>query len=395
MPLPARVSLEPEVLALAEELSAVRRDLHRHPELGFEEVRTSRLVAARLRALGLEVTEGVAKTGVVGLLRGARPGRTLLLRADMDGLPLQEATGAPYASTIPGRMHACGHDGHVAMLLGAARVLARRRERLGGAVKFVFQPAEEGPGGAKPMIEAGVMEGPRVEAAFGLHLSNDLPVGRLGIRSGPVLAAADRFELTIRGQGGHGALPHQTVDAIVVGAHVVTALQEVVSREVAPTHPAVVSVGTIQGGSNYNIIAAELRLTGTLRAFDPKVRDELPRRVERIVRGVTEAFRAGCEFAYLPGYPPTVNDEGMSRFAAEVASEVVGAEGVMAQEPIMGAEDMSYFLAAAPGCFVFLGSADPDRGLHRPHHSPLFDFDESALPLGVQLLVRTAERYCA
>ncbi|HEV8307920.1 MAG TPA: amidohydrolase [Methylomirabilota bacterium] len=388
-------ALDPEVSRLAPQLSSVRRTIHQYPEPGFAEVRTAALVAERLRALGLDVRTEVAKTGVVGLLRGAGPGRTLLLRADMDCLPVEEATGAPYASRHPGQMHACGHDGHVAMLLGAAEVLAARRQRLAGAVKFVFQPAEEGPGGAEPMIQSGVLDGPPVDAAVGLHLLNDYPVGTIALRPGPIMAATDRVSLVVRGRGGHGAAPHQTIDAILVAAHLVTALQAISSREVAPTTPVVVTIGTIQGGFRYNVIAPEVALTGTVRSFDPKLRQELPGRIERIARGVAAAFGAEVEADYDFGYPSTVNDPAMTDLVRQAAVTVVGERGIVVPDLLMGGEDMSYFLEAVPGCFAFVGSANPERGLNHPHHSPGFDFDEAALPIGVQVLVRTAERYLA
>ncbi len=395
MPTPDSVTLDPDVSALVPALVAVRREIHQAPELGFEETRTAALVADRLRALGLPVQTGVAKTGVVALVEGAHPGPTLLLRADMDGLPVQEATGAPYASRHAGRMHACGHDGHVAMLLAAAECLAARRDRLHGRVKLVFQPAEEGPGGAEPMIRAGVLAEPRVDAAFGIHLLNDFPVGTVGLRPGPVMAATDRIGLRVRGRGGHGAAPHQTVDSVVVAAHVVTALQAIAAREVAPTMPVVVTIGTIHGGFRYNVIAPEVELTGTVRSFDARLRQELPGRIERIARGVAAAFGAEVQASYDFGYPATVNDPGMTALARGAAAAVVGEARVLAMDPLMGGEDMSYFLEAVPGCFAFVGSADPARGLDHPHHSPRFDFDEAALPIGVQLLVRTAERYLA
>lgn len=387
------VRLDPDVRALLPALVATRRAIHQHPEPGFEEVRTAAAVAARLAALGLEVRTEVAKTGVVGLLRGARPGRTLLLRADMDCLPVEEQTGAPYASRRPGLMHACGHDGHVAMLLGAAEVLVTRRERLAGSVKLVFQPAEEGPGGARPMIEAGVLEDPRVDAAVGLHLLNDYPVGTVALRAGPVMAATDRFELRVRGRGGHGAAPHQTVDAILAAAHVVTALQAVAAREVAPGVPVVLSVGTIHGGFRYNVIAPEVELTGTVRSFEAALRESLPGRIERIARGVAQAYGAEVQLRYEFGYPATVNDPAMTELARAAAATVVGEAGVAAPRPLMGGEDMAYFLQAVPGCFLFIGSANAERGLVHPHHSPHFDFDEAALGIGVQVLVRIAERY--
>jgi amidohydrolase len=393
MPTIDSVTLEPDVTRLVPALVETRRRLHQAPELGFEEVETAALVAERLKALGLEAQTGVAKTGVVGLVRGARPGPTLLLRADMDGLPVQEATGAPYASRHAGRMHACGHDGHVAMLLGAAECLATRRDRLAGTVKLVFQPAEEGPGGAQPMIAAGVLTEPRVDAAFGIHLLNDLPVGTVALRSGPVLAATDHIELVVRGRGGHGAAPHQTIDSVLVAAHVVTALQAIAAREVDPAVPVVVTIGTIHGGFRYNVIAPRVELEGTVRSFDPKLRRELPGRIERIARGVASAYGAEVDATYHFGYPATVNHPGMTEVGRQAAATVVGDAGLLTIAPLMGGEDMSYFLEKVPGCFAFVGSANASRGLDHPHHSPGFDIDEAALPIGVQLLVRTTERY--
>ena len=384
--------VDPEVAALIAELTDTRRAIHRHPELGFQEVRTAALVAERLRRLGLTVQEGVAQTGVVGFLRGRRPGKTILLRADMDALPIHEASEAEYASEIPGAMHACGHDAHTSMLLGAARVLTARRDRLAGSVKFVFQPAEEGPGGARPMIEAGVMQDPPVDLAFGLHLINDFPVGSVALRPGPVMASMDTIEIKVKGKGGHGALPHQAVDAVVVAAHVVTALQTLASREINPTVPVVVSLGTIHGGFRHNVIAPEVSLTGTVRTFDERLRKTLPERIERIVRQVCQAFRAEAEVRYEFGYPVTANDPAMTGFAREIAGEVVGADQVRTMDAMMGSEDMAYFLQAVPGCFLFLGSSNPAKNLTAPHHSPEFDFDEACLPLGVQLLVRLVER---
>ncbi len=384
--------LDPDVVALTTELTETRRVIHRHPELGFQEVRTAALVSERLRSLGLTVKEGVARTGVVGLLQGGRPGKTILLRADMDALPIQEASGAEYASKIPGVMHACGHDAHTAMLLGAARVLMARRDRLAGNVKFVFQPAEEGPGGARPMIEAGVMQNPQVDLAFGLHLINDFPVGVVALRPGPVMASMDTLEITVKGKGGHGAFPHQAVDSIVIAAQVVMALQTLASREINPTVPVVLTLGTIHGGFRHNVIAPEVSLTGTVRTFDESLRKTFPERIERVVRQVCQAFRAEAEVRYEFGYPVTVNDPAMTHFVQKIASEVVGPERVWPMDAMMGSEDMAYFLRVVPGCFFFLGSSNPAKNLTVPHHSPEFDFDEACLPLGVQVLVRLVER---
>jgi amidohydrolase len=388
------VAVNPEVAQLADSVIELRRTLHQWPELGFQEQRTSALVAERLQALGLEVRTGIAQTGVLGVLRGEREGKTVLLRADMDGLPIEEASGAPYASQNHGVMHACGHDGHTAILLTVAKVLAQRRQQFSGTVKFAFQPAEElPPGGAKGMIEEGVLENPGVDAAFGLHLWNSLPVGKIGVDEGPIMASVDRFDIVIKGVGGHGAYPHTGVDPIVAGSHVVAALQTVVSREVPPLAPVVVTVGKFQGGTAFNVIPSQAELSGTVRTVDARIRQEMPARLERIVRGITSGLRAEYTFHYAFGYPVTVNDVNKARFARQVAAAVVGDANVVSAGMTMGAEDMSYFLEAVSGCYLRLGSGNPDKGLIHPHHSALFNFDEAALPIGVDLLAQLTLAY--
>jgi amidohydrolase len=380
-----------EIEGLRDTVVGLRRQLHQWPELGFQEERTAALVAEHLRHLGIEVHTGLASTGVLGVLHGAQAGKTVLLRADMDALPVREATDVPYASQNPGVMHACGHDGHTAILLTVATLLAQQRERLAGTVKFAFQPAEElPPGGAKGMIEAGVLDHPRVEAAFGLHLANALPVGQIGLQAGPIMASVDRFDVVINGVGSHGAYPHLGVDPIVVGSQVMTALQTVVSREISPLAPVVVTVGQFHGGSAFNVIPSQAELSGTVRTVDATLRQSMPARLERIVRGVSEAMQAQCEFRYQFGYPVTVNDADMTQFAAEIARAVVGEDNVVSFGMTMGAEDMSYFLEAVPGCYLRLGSANAAKGLVHPHHSAQFNFDEAALPIGVELLAHTA-----
>jgi amidohydrolase len=390
----APASVRDAVVALTDQLVADRRHFHRHPELGFQERETAAYVADRLGRLGIEHQTGVAQTGVVGLIRGAHPGRCVLLRADMDALPLTEETGAEYASQSPGVHHACGHDGHTAMLLAAAEILSERRDQLHGAVKLVFQPAEEGPGGAKPMIEAGVMEDPHVDACFGLHLSNDNPLGTLVVQGGPLQASADTFEITVTGTGGHGAAPHQTVDAVAVGAAIVGELQRIVSRETDPRDPAVITVGAFHAGSAHNIIPQRAELRGTIRTLDPNVQDFVHRRMREVAEGIAAAARAKAAVRIARLYPVTVNDEGMANFARSVVEQVPGVQ-VVRKRPIMGSEDMSFFLNAAPGCFIFVGSANHERGLDHPHHGPLFDFDEAALPIGVEVHCRLALAYLA
>jgi amidohydrolase len=388
------IAVSPEVAQLAEAVVDLRRTLHRWPELGFHETRTSALVTERLQALGLEVRTGLAQTGVLGTLRGDGEGKTVLLRADMDGLPIEEANGVPYASQNRGVMHACGHDGHTAILLTVAKVLAQRRRQFSGTVKFAFQPAEElPPGGAKGMIEEGVLEDPHVDAAFGLHLWNGLPVGKIGVDEGPIMASVDRFDIVIKGVGSHGAYPHTGIDPIVVGSHIVAALQTVVSREVPPLAPVVVTVGKFQGGTAFNIIPSQAELSGTVRTIDARIREEMPARIERIVRGVTSGMRAEYAFNYTFGYPVTVNDVNRAQFARQVAGAVVGTANVVSAGMTMGAEDMAYFLEAVPGCYLRLGSGNPEEGLIHPHHSALFNFDEAALPIGVELLTQLTLAY--
>lgn len=383
------VALSPEVTQLSESVIALRRTLHQWPELGFQEQRTSTLIARELAALGIEIKTGIAQTGVLGVLQGQGrgAGKTVLLRADMDGLPIEEASGAPYASQNHGVMHACGHDGHTAILLTVAKLLAQHRQPFSGTVKFAFQPAEElPPGGAKGMIEEGVLAHPKVDAVFGLHLWNGLPVGKIGVEAGPIMASVDRFDIVIKGVGSHGAYPHTGVDPIVVGSHVVAALQTAVSREVPPLAPVVVTVGKFQSGTAFNVIPSHADLSGTVRTVDARIRQEMPARLERIVHGVTMAMRAEYTFNYAFGYPVTVNDAKKAQLAQQVAARIVGEANVVVAGMTMGAEDMSYFLEAVPGCYLRLGSGNPEKGLIHPHHSSLFNFDETALPIGVELL---------
>jgi amidohydrolase len=391
----ASISVHDAVAALKDQLVADRRHFHQHPECGFQERETAAYVADRLTKLGIEHQTGVAQTGVVGLIRGTHPGRCVLLRADMDALPLTEETGAEYASQTPGVHHACGHDGHTAMLLAAAEILQQLRDQIHGTVKLVFQPAEEGPGGAKPMIEAGVMEDPQVDACFGLHLSNDNAIGTLVVQGGPLQASADTFEITVTGIGGHGASPHQTVDTVAVGAAIIGELQRIISREVDPRDPAVITVGAFHGGTAPNIIPQRAELRGTIRTLDPAVQEFVHRRMREVAEGIASAARATADVRISPLYPVTVNDESMADFARSIVEQVPNVRVVRQQRPIMGAEDMSFFLNAAPGCFIFVGSANHERGLDHPHHGPLFDFDEAALPIGVEVHCRLTLAYLA
>jgi amidohydrolase len=369
---------------------ALRRDLHMHPELGFEEVRTAGIVAERLRRLGYEVRTGIGQTGVVGILRAGRPGRTILLRADMDGLPVQEESGVAFASVEPGKMHACGHDGHVAVLLGAAQMISERKDALAGTIVLCFQPAEEGKGGAKAMIDDGVLDDPHVDRVYGLHLLSQAPAGMVKVRPGPVMASSDSIEITVRGKGGHGAAPHETIDPIVTAAHFITQLQTVVSRKVEPIEPAVVTIGAISGGTIHNVIPDEVRLLGTVRAFSPEVRKLMHPRIETILRGCCEAHGASYDLDYLWRYPVTSNDPVEAAYVRELAARVVGEELSSDMPPTMGAEDFSYMLERRPGCFFFLGTQSDERTSF-PHHNARFAIDESALENGVKMMVALAQ----
>jgi amidohydrolase len=389
------MNISPEVQALQSDLVALRRDLHRHPELGYRETRTAGIVAERLRKAGYAVRTGIAKTGVTGLLRGGRPGPTLLLRADMDALPVQEENRCDYASAVPGVMHACGHDGHTAIGLAAAQILAARRAKLAGSILFVFQPAEEELGGAPAMMKEGLLGDPAPAAALALHLWNSLPVGSVGVRDGATWASSDRLEIAILGRGGHAGYPHTTIDPVVAAAETVLALQTIVSRELPPTLPAALSVTRIAGGATTNVIPTEVVMQGTMRLYDESLRGEVKRRIERVVKGVAEAHGAGWRIRFDDGYPVTVNDSRLVALVREVAAGVVGAARVVEHEATMGSEDMGFVFQRVPGCYFMLGSMNTAKGLCQPHHHPRFDFDEACLPVGVEILVRAAERILA
>jgi amidohydrolase len=375
----------PDVAALAGAIVSLRRAVHQDPELAWQERRTAGRITDFLAGSGLAVRSGLSGTGILASTAGT--GRAVLLRVDMDALPLQETTGAPYASQVPDTMHACGHDGHVAMGAGAARVLAARA--LPGQARVLFQPAEEGEGGAQAMVGDGVLDG--VSSVFGVHLWNELPVGTLGVKAGPLMAAVDRVQIVVRGRGGHGGKPHRSADPVVAAAHVVTALQTVVSREASPLQSAVLTIGSIHGGQAFNVIPDEVVLTGTIRTFDDSLRRSMPERVTRVARGVAEGLQCTAAVEVRAGNPPVVNDAWAAEIAARAAATVVGEAGVVSPEPTMGGEDMAVYFDRVPGCFVFVGSANAARGLDQPHHSPRFDFDEAALAIGTQFLVAVAE----
>ena len=364
-----------------------RRDLHRIPETGFTEEKTSAYVAEYLNREGLEVQTGIAKYGVVGLLTTGQPGPTLMIRADMDALPLTEDTGLAFASNHEGVMHACGHDAHMAMGLGAATILKQLQDQLNGTIKFIFQPAEEGPGGAKPMIDEGVMENPKVDYAIGCHVWPEIAEGTIGVRSGPFMAAMDRFDIKIIGRGGHGAMPHLCVDPLEVGVQVVNALQRISSRHMNPLEPTVVTVGSFHAGTTFNVIPDETELSGTTRTFNLDIWDSWQQRLEKVIRGVCESMGAEFELKFSKGYPPTINDESMSEVVRCCAAKVVGAERVVEPEQTMGGEDMSYFLQRSKGCFFALGVG---REGYASVHNRKFIFNEDVLSLGVETHCRVA-----
>ena len=370
--------------SFGDEITTLRRDIHREPELGFDTKKTAEKVLAALDGLPLKIETGVAENGIVATLNGGGDGPTIALRADMDALPIHEETGLPFASGTDGKMHACGHDGHTSMLVGAVKTLSGMRERLNGEIKFVFQPAEEGGGGGRVMVEEGVAEG--VDQIFALHLWPGLPFGTVATKAGPIMAAADKFEMEIKGTGGHGAMPHLSADAVVIAAQVATALQTIVSREVDPVQPAVVTIGEIGAGTAFNIIPETARMGGTVRTIDDDLRHRIPERMEELAKGVARGMRADAELDYTFSYPVTRNDPEAAALALKVAGSLFGeARAVELAHPSMGGEDFAFFLQKLPGAYIWLGIGDVS-GLHTPQ----FAFDEEILPQGAALLTAIA-----
>jgi carboxypeptidase Ss1 len=377
------------------EMIETRRAVHQHPELAYHEVETAKLVAGRLESLGIDVKTGVGGTGVLGTLKGGNKGKVVALRADMDGLPVQEMADVEFRSRVDGAMHACGHDTHVAMLLGAARILAEHRKDLHGTVKFFFQPAEEngGRGGALPMIEDGVMRNPGVDYVFGLHISGDRRKGEFGLVEGPAMAAPDTFKIRVIGRGGHGSAPHETVDPVYVAAQLILALQGVSARMIDPVRPFVLSVGSVHAGTKENIIPDDAVLEGTIRTLDEKTRRTAKSKVSEVARGVCRAFGARAEVEFeRDAYPVTVNDPKTTAVVARVLRNVGGA-GVRKMEPILGGEDFSRFLQRAPGTFYFLGTRNPAKGCVYPTHSSRFKIDEDVLKFGAASLALLAYEF--
>ena len=368
----------------------LRRDFHMHPELGFKESRTSGIVAKELSELGLEIRTGVAETGVVAILEGGKPGPVVLLRADMDALPIVEQTRASYASQNPGVMHACGHDGHIAILLTVAKILLAHRKELSGTIKFIFQPAEEGMGGAEKMIEAGILEGPKVDLALGLHLWNEKPMGWFGISNGPEMAGAEIFKVHVQGKGGHAAAPHLSMDPVLASAQIITALQSIASRNVDPLQAAVISVCTIHAGEAFNVLPPAVEFSGTIRTFEPEVRKKVLERFREVTQNVAEAMGCQAEIDLQQLTPATIN-------AAKIAGLVQSATRSLFPQAViethtdltMGSEDFAFILEKVQGCFFFVGSANTEKGLNAAHHSPRFDFDESVLPNAAAVMVKT------
>jgi amidohydrolase len=381
-----------EAEELFDQLVSWRRDFHQHPELGFEETRTARIIAAYLQELGLEVQTGVGQTGVVGTLDGGTPGPTLMLRFDMDALPIQEANDLPFASRLAGRMHACGHDGHVAIGLGAATLLARQQADLAGRIKFVFQPAEEGLGGAIAMIADGVLDDPHPDAALALHLWNHLPYGQVRVTPGPAMAASSTFTLTVQGKGGHGAAPHKANDPVLAAAHIVAALQSIVSRNIDPLNSVVVTIGEFSAGTTFNVIPETAVLRGTVRSYDNDTHRLIYRRILEMAKNMATAFGCEASMETVAIVPAVVNDVAVAQTVRQAAAGVVGAENVVDGRD-MASEDMGHFLEEVPGCYFFIGSAGESPELSFPHHHPRFNFDERALVVGLATMVAAARNW--
>lgn len=377
-----------------EEVIAWRRHLHANPELSFQEEKTAQFVYDTLQSFGNLELSRPTKTSVMARLIGNQPGRVVAIRADMDALPIQEENTFAFASKNPGVMHACGHDGHTAMLLGTAKILSKLRDQIKGEVRFLFQHAEElSPGGAEEMVQAGVMDG--VDVVIGTHLWSPLEVGKIGIVYGPMMAAPDRFFIRIHGKGGHAALPHQTIDAIAIGAQVVTNLQYIVSRNTDPLEPLVVSVTQFVAGTTHNIIPGSVEIQGTVRSFDETLRKNVPKLMERIIKGITEAHGATYEFEFEYGYRPVINNDEVTRVIEETVREVFGKEAVDHMKPNMIGEDFSAFMQKAPGSFFYVGAGNKEKGIIYPHHHPRFTIDEDALEIGVRLFVHAALKLLA
>lgn len=387
------INIVEEAKKLQEDIVCWRRYLHQIPEVGLDLPETAAYVAERLKEMGIEHKTGVGVSGIVGIIKGEKPGRVIGLRADMDALPIKEEADIPFASTNS-NMHACGHDTHTAMLLGAAKILQDNRDKIHGTIKLIFQPDEEGCHGAKEMIKDGVLENPKLDAVLGLHIGSifkEASPGQISISYGRAMASFDKFNLKIKGQGCHGAMPHAGIDPVVMAGHVITALQTIVSREMNPTHPAVVTIGKVHGGTAYNIIPDVVEIEGTFRSVDNHERKMIARRIEEIAQGITKAMRGSYEYNINWGAPPVVNNAEFTKGFYESAKKIVGSENILeVTEPTMGGEDMSYYLSEVPGTFFFLGGANPKKGPVYPHHNSKFIIDEDVFWKGTALLAQGA-----
>ncbi len=384
-----------DVAELNDRLIATRRDFHRHPELSFQERRTGEIVADRLDELGWKVKRGVAETGVVGLLEGSGPGKTVMVRVDIDALPIQEPKDRPYSSLVDGVMHACGHDGHTAVGMAVAELLSRYKDSIKGRIKLVFQPAEEIMSGAIKMIEEGVMKDPDVDRVLSFHLWSGLPVGQVVAQAGPIFSSADEIRITARGRGGHGGMPHLSVDPIIIASHIVTSLQTILSREISPTQTAVLGFGTIHGGTAFNVVSDQVELSGTVRTLDDSVREFVLRRAEEIATAVAKGLRGEAQFKHVRGAPAVVNDESVAALVAEVAAPIVGKDNVVSMAPPQVGDDATFFLREAPGCYFLVGCANSQRGITASHHNAQFDIDEDSLAVATRILTEATLRYVA
>ncbi len=377
--------INPEVLKIKNTIIETRRDLHKHPELSFKEFRTSKIVSEKLEKFGFEVQTNIGKTGVIGVLKGKYKGKTIAMRADMDALPIQETSDVPYKSINDGIMHACGHDAHVAILLGAAEILSKKINQINGNIKFIFQPAEEGFGGAQFMIDDGAIDD--VDEIYGLHVWNYQKAGTVGIKSGPVMAAADKFTISIKGIGGHGAAPQGTVDATIVASYLIQSLQTIVSRNVNPLESTVITIGQINGGNNFNIIADKIILKGTARAYTQKNRNLIKKRMHEMCKGVGQTFGAKIQLNYKDGYPPVINDNNITNNVKKAANKIIP-EGIVSPYLSMGGEDFSYFANKVPGCFFFLGSLPEGKEImSTPQHCSHYDIDEDVMLIGSSIFI--------
>ena len=386
-------TLKEKIYEMKDWLVEIRRTIHMHPELGFEEIETSKLVSEWLQKFGLDVKRGMAKTGVVGLLKGRKPGRTVAIRADMDALAMEEANRVPYASQIRGKMHACGHDAHVTILLGVAKFFSSIPDQVKGNIKWIFQPAEEGGGGGRIMVEEGVLENPKVDAIFGAHVFPLLSVGKVGIYEREGLAAADRFTIKIIGKGGHAASPHLSKDPILAAGHLITQIHSIVSRNVNPLESGVITIGKVSGGTASNIIPDEVELIGTVRSLNRQVREELKSRIEQVTQGIARSFSMDYRFDFEDGYPVLINNSEMSKLVGLACSKGIGKENVEVVKPSMGGEDFAYYLEKVPGAYFRLGCRNEGKGIVHPYHSSLFDIDEEVLPFGVEMFIRIIDQY--